>query len=244
MSLMLPSNNHSVQFGSERIDFHLVFGLHDRFRVTVEPNLSVTVNAPHGKPLDQVLGRVKSKAAWITRQIRFFEQFLPLMPEKHYISGETIQYLGRQYRLKVTADPHKTAKLAGPYLLVSANRRDIATIKSMVHEWYSERAKTVFARRLQRCLEITRRYGIETSDFRVRRMKGRWGSCRTPRAILLNTDLVKAPVHCIDYVIMHELCHFRHPTHGDQFWRFLGKLMPDWRHRKKRLERVNVASLN
>ena len=59
--LMETSNNHSVQFGSERIDFHLVFGLHDRFRVTVEPNLNVTVNAPDGKPLDLVLGRLSRK---------------------------------------------------------------------------------------------------------------------------------------------------------------------------------------
>jgi predicted metal-dependent hydrolase len=238
---MLPSNNHSVQFGSERIDFHLVFGLHDRFCVTVEPNLNVTVNAPNGKPLDQVLGRVKSKAAWITRQIRFFEQFLPLMPEKRYISGETIQYLGRHYRIKVTADGRRAAKLAGPYLLVMANRRDSTTIKFLVREWYNERARAVFARRLQKCLETTRRYGIETAEFRTRRMKGRWGSCSIPRAILLNTELVKAPLHCIDYVIMHELCHFRHRSHGDQFWRFLGKLMPDWRHRKKRLERVAIV---
>jgi len=235
---MDPSDNHSVQFGSEQIAFHLVFGLHDRFRVTVEPNLAVTVNAPHGKPLDQVLGRVKSKAAWITRQIRFFEQFLPLMPKKRYISGETIQYLGREYRLKVIAPAGGAAKLTGRYLLVRTNRRDSAIIKSLVYDWYDERANAVFARRLQKCLETTRRYGIETAEFRVRRMKGRWGSCGSPRAMLLNTELVKAPVHCIDYVIMHELCHFRHRQHGDPFYRLLGKLLPDWQHRKHRLERV------
>src|SRR5260370_33377550 len=147
---MGTSNNHSVQFGSERIDFHFVFGLHDQFRVTVEPNLNVTVTVPHGKPLDQVFGRVKSKAVWIPRQIRFFEQFLPLMPEKRYLSGETIQYLGRQYRIKGAADGHRTAKLAGPYLLVTANPRDGATVKYLVPEWYNERARARVARRLQR----------------------------------------------------------------------------------------------
>jgi len=71
-------------------------------------------------------------------------------------------------------------------------------------------------------------------------MKSRWGSCSVSRAILLNTELVKAPVHCIDYVIAHELCHFKYRKHGDQFYRFLGKLMPDWQDRKRRLERVET----
>jgi predicted metal-dependent hydrolase len=227
-----------VQFGSQRIDFHLLFDYHERFRVTVHPDLSVIVDAPHGKPLDQVLGKVKSKAAWISRQIRYFEQFLPRMPERRYLSGETIHYLGRQYRLKVTEGADKSAKLSGRYLLVSRAYQDQPIVKTLVHDWYKERARAVFQRRLHSCVELTRRYGIETTQLRIRRMKGRWGSCSTSRSVLLNTELVKAPVHCIDYVIVHELCHFRYRRHGDQFYRFLGKLMPDWQDRKRRLERV------
>jgi len=78
------------------------------------------------------------------------------------------------------------------------------------------------------------------TELRIRHMKSRWGSCSVSRAILLNTELVKAPVHCIDYVIAHELCHFKYRKHGDQFYRFLGKLMPDWQDRKRRLERVET----
>lgn len=235
---MEEPKRHFVQFGSQRIDFHLLFDHHERFRVTVHPDLSVIVDAPHGKSLDLVLGKVKSKAAWISRQIRYFEQFLPRMPERRYLSGETIQYLGRQYRLKVTARGDRSAKLSGRYLLVGTGCRDQPIVKSLVHDWYKERARAVFERRLQGCVELTRRYGIETTQLRIRRMKGRWGSCSTSQSVLLNTELVKAPVHCIDYVIVHELCHFRYRKHGDQFYRFLGKLMPDWQLRKRRLEKV------
>jgi predicted metal-dependent hydrolase len=238
---MDPSNKHSVQFGSERIDFHLVFENRDRFRVIVHPDLKVIVDAPHGKPLAQVLEKVKSKSGWITRQIRFFEQFLPRMPEKRYVSGETFHYLGRQYRLKVMAKPYKTVELSRPYLVVTAASRDTLAIKLLIDEWYKDRAREVFGRRLQRCTALTRRYGIDTADLQIRRMKRRWGSCSTSRSILLNTELVKAPIHCIDYVIMHELCHFRYRRHGDQFYRFLGKLMPDWQARKRRLEQVVLA---
>jgi predicted metal-dependent hydrolase len=235
---MTQSTKHSVQFGSQRIDFHLIFEHHDRFRVTVQPDLTVTVDVPHGKGLDQVLEKVKTKAPWIMRQLRFFEQFLPRMPEKRYVSGETIRYLGRQYRLKVTPESKSKVKLSGPYLIVKANRWENPVVKSAVNDWYKERAIAIFRDRLRLCTEVTRRYGIDTANINIRRMKGRWGSCSASRAILLNTELVKAPVHCIDYVIMHELCHFRFRKHCEQFYRFLGKLMPDWQYRKQRLGRV------
>jgi predicted metal-dependent hydrolase len=235
---MEEPKRHFVQFGSQRIDFHLVFDHKERFRITVHPDLSVIVDAPQGKSLDLVLGKVRSKVSWISKQIRYFEQFLPRMPERRYLSGETIHYLGRQYRLKVKTSEDKSAKLSGRYLLIGTTGRDEHLVKRLVHEWFNERARAVFEHRLQGCLELTRKYGIETAQIRVRRMKGRWGSCSTSRSVLLNTDLVKAPAHCIDYVIMHELCHFRYRRHGDQFYRFLGRLMPDWQARKQRLERV------
>lgn len=74
--------------------------------------------------------------------------------------------------------------------------------------------------------------------MRRRRMVRRWGSCKVKGGILFNRDLVKAPVHCIDYVIMHELCHVRIPNHGRRFYELLGQMMPDWELRKARLERA------
>jgi predicted metal-dependent hydrolase len=232
------ADKHFVDFGSQRIDFHVEYGQHERFRVTVHPDLSVVVNVPQGKPLDQVLSKVRTKAAWISRQIRYFEQFLPRMPERRFVSGETINYLGRQYRLKIATSGDRPVKLSGRYLLVRAAHREPSLVKALVQDWYKARAREIFERRLHACVELTRRHGIEATELRMRRMKGRWGSCSTSRVILLNTELVKAPLHCIDYVIVHELCHFRHRKHGDQFYRFLGKLMPDWQDRKRRLERV------
>jgi predicted metal-dependent hydrolase len=67
-------------------------------------------------------------------------------------------------------------------------------------------------------------------------MARRWGSFTQNKTILLNLALVKAPVTCIDYVIMHELCHLREPNHGPRFYRLLSRHMPDWDSRKHRLE--------
>jgi hypothetical protein len=67
-------------------------------------------------------------------------------------------------------------------------------------------------------------------------MKKRWGSLSHNGLLTLNTDLIRAPKACIDYVITHELCHLKHHNHGPNFYRLLEKMMPDWERRKTQLE--------
>jgi predicted metal-dependent hydrolase len=71
-------------------------------------------------------------------------------------------------------------------------------------------------------------------------MTKRWGSCTKGGLILLNPELVKAPVYCMDYVIAHELCHLKYHDHSKNFYKLLNKYMPDWEKRKKKLERVMI----
>ena len=80
----------------------------------------------------------------------------------------------------------------------------------------------------------------EPPTIQVRRMKTRWGSCSKKGQILLNTDLVQAPIACIDYVIVHELCHLIVPNHSPRFYSLLDQSMPDWRARKLKLEKCAI----
>ena len=67
-------------------------------------------------------------------------------------------------------------------------------------------------------------------------MAKRWGSHSPSGKVILNPDLIRAPVECIDYVITHELCHTEHKHHGREFFDLLERIMPDWEKRKARLE--------
>lgn len=201
----------------------------------------VTVDAPAGKPVAEVLARVRRRGGWIVKQQEFFRQFQPRMPEKQYVTGETFWYLGRQYRLRIVERATRSVKLIGRFIYVEVeDRRNRARVKGLVEDWYREHTARAFERRVNVCHAVAKRYGIARPEVEIRRMSRRWGSCKQSK-ILLNTELVKAPVHCVDYVIMHELCHLREPHHNAKFVRLLGCLLPDWEKRKARLERVADA---
>ena len=79
-------------------------------------------------------------------------------------------------------------------------------------------------------------YGIARPKLRIRTMKSCWGSCLVNKGIItLNRKLLMQPRECIEYVVVHELCHFIHPNHSKEFYKFMEQFMPDWKERKGRL---------
>ena len=166
---------------------------------------------------------------------------MPEQPEKSYVGGETHYYLGRQYRLKIVESNTDDVVLRrGIICVYTKNRRHSSRVKTLLEKWYREKARVKFEERLSLCLEKAKRHGFERPDIQIRNMKTRWGSCTRKGAIILNTHLIKAPSHCNDYVIMHEMCHLKYFDHGKQFYNLLVKVIPDWQKRKKRLEEVVV----
>ena len=76
-------------------------------------------------------------------------------------------------------------------------------------------------------------------------MKTKWGSCNhTARTIRLNTELVKKPPECLEYVVVHELVHLLEPTHNARFVALIDRLMPQWRQHRDELNRTPLAHQN
>ncbi|QOJ04357.1 MAG: M48 family metallopeptidase [Planctomycetia bacterium] len=232
---------HEIRFGSERILCSLVRSSLSRLRLEVAPTLLVTIRAPAHCSTPQALAWARRRANWILQQQDYFREFLPRPRAKQYVNGESFRYLGRQYRLKIGEGKPQHVAIRDGFLRVTAlDRQDAPGVKRLIEEWYRRRSLDVFEGRLDMCFRTAKLHGIPRPNLKRRRMLRRWGSCRVGKAILLNTYLVMAPVHCIDYVIMHELCHLKVSNHGASFCRLLGQLMPDWKIRKTRLERIAV----
>ena len=230
-----------LSFGARKFAVEVTFSARKRLSVTVHPDLRITAKAPAGYEPAVLLRRLKKRSSWIARQVDFFERFQPLPTERKFVSGETHYYLGRQYRLRIRPGEIDRVRLIGRFFemeLHETGNREKA--REIMLDWYTSHVRDLLSRRLAQYMPTFERMGAEVPEVRYRRMKKRWGSCSNGGVIMLNTELVKAPIHCIDYVILHELCHLLFPNHDRKFFRLLGRLLPDWAKRKERLENVII----
>jgi predicted metal-dependent hydrolase len=210
--------------------------------ISVEPGGDVVVTAPEAATLEQVEAVVQRRREWIRRRRREVE-FLPPPPiPRQWVSGETHRYLGRQYRLRVIKTDRPEVKLAGGFFRVGVPApAETEQVRKWMQRWYLDHARSIFMRQMTALVRQTPRLELEEApQLLVRKLQMRWGSCSPERRILMNVDVVKLPVGCIDYLLMHELCHLRIPHHGPEFWRLLAACMPDWERWRSRLDTAEI----
>lgn len=225
-----------IVFGSTPIEFNLSYSERKTLGITVTPGFEVLVTAPFTADLDTIHEKLRKKAPWIIRQKGYFLTFHPRTPAKKYLTGETHLYRGRQYRLLVQDNCDESVRIKGSFLMV--NTTDPKRIKTLVTNWYEEKANLHFHKIARPHIDQFKKYNVEPSDLVLRQMSLRWGSCTAKGKIILNPELIKAPNGCIEYVIVHELCHLLHRDHTRKFIELQTKEMPDWERWKTKLEHL------
>ena len=215
--------------------------------ITVDWQSGVSVTAPEGVDTDRIDAVLKRKAAWILRRLEEFREIKPLSTRREFVSGEKFPYLGRQYRLKVTAESG-----ADDVVLAFNNSRFLATVPvASTPEWRAQRLQSAFqhwyvthghAKVAQRMRLYAPRLGLELTKIVVKDQRARWGSCTKGGAINVNWRVLMAPMRIVDYVIVHELSHMIHADHSSEFWTTVQSVMPDYDERKEWL-RIHGATL-
>ena len=302
--------------------------------VTVDPAGGVLLVAPEHLAVDQLDGIVARKAGWIVRRLRRAQTHGPPRSPREFVSGESVLYLGRHYRLKVhplaagettphdttgeakprgeamlggdaklsdaaklgggrlhgeaklpgdaksgggwlhgdaklpgdwphgdaklcgdailgrgrlhaeaklSGDwPHGGAKLRGGWLHVPAPAgvEQAAHVRAALVAWLRRHA----AARLPERVEAWRaKAGVAMPRVVVADQRKRWGSCDRSGTIRLNWRIIQAPMRLIDYVVVHELVHLRHRGHGRDYWRAVGRVMPDYERRREELRRCGAG---
>jgi hypothetical protein len=226
----------TIQFGSQTINFYLEYSDRKSLGITVTPEMEVLVRAPKNTPLENIKEKIKRKAPWILKQQGYFLSFHPKTSARKYISGETHLYLGRQYRLQVQIGKEDSVKLKGKFIEITA--KDKSNTKDLLDNWYLHHAKIKFHAIAAPLIDKFKKYKVEPSAIVLRNMPTRWGSCTPKGKIILNPELIKAPKGCIEYVIVHELCHLIHHDHTQKFLDLQSKEMRDWEKWKMKLEKI------
>lgn len=229
----------SIRYGEREIRFDVVLNdlLDSKVRIHVYPNARVEVEVPHGTLPKAVTAAVTKRARWITSQLLEMEETRRHALVREYVSGETHFYLGRRYQLKVVEDRDagSLVQLKGGLLRIVLPRANATAVKRRLNVWYRERAGIYFRKRLVELIGKTP-WVEQTPSVSLVTMRRQWGSCSPSGSINLNPNLIRAPRECVDYVLLHEMCHIREHNHSREFYALLDQTYPGWRPVKARLD--------
>lgn len=211
--------------------------------IVIERDGRVMVRAPESIPDERIEDLVEAKRYWIYKNLAEWRDLNATRVLREYRNGEGFLYLGRSYRLLLVADQ------AEPLLLKNGR---FCLLRDLVDEGAIEAAKTAFrdyyiARGTERINQRVNYYapkvGVTPCDIDVRELGNRWASCSPSGNLAFHWKCMMAPQMIIDYIVVHELCHFHHLDHTDAFWNEVDKVIPNYAERKEWL-RVNGAGLD
>ena len=228
-------------YGDLEIKVEVEFSKRKHLSLIVYPDSRIIARAPLKSKQKKVNLIIQKKLNWITKKLEYFDKLEPILPPKEFVSGETHYFLGRPYRLKIQYGKKSKIKLVDKFIEIeTSSPTDNKKIKKLMMNWYKIGAKEILSERFLKYLSNFLEAKTAHPELKFRKMKRRWGSCSNKNVIILNTELIKATFYSIDYIIVHELCHLIHHGHNKKFYQLLKSRMPDWKERKKKLERMII----
>ena len=205
--------------------------------ISIDELAAVSVYAPQRVPEHKITGFINQKINWIFKKRQEILLKQQRRKVKNFVQGEEFHFLGKTYPLHIGDGSKKRASIDFDGSRWNINLSNLPelnrekTIKNLLFRWYRQTALEILGSRV---FSWARRLGVAPIKISIKTQKTMWGCCHfTKKAIHLNWQIILSPLHIIDYVIIHELCHLLVPNHSKRFWNKVEKFMPDYKlHRQ------------
>lgn len=199
------------------------------------PHGRVRIAAPTKTTDETIKMLVSMKTPWIKKQKAKFEK-QERQTKREYVSGESHYFMGNRYLLNIIKSDTpprveiKRKTRIDMYIKPGASREKRERI---MDNFYRSELKKQIPILSSKWEKITK---IQAKEFRIKKMKTKWGSCsQKHHRIWINLELAKKPLHCLEYIIAHEMAHFIEKNHTAKFRRLMDSFMPQWVQYKEEL---------
>lgn len=203
-----------------QLDYRIVYSERKTIGLAVERDRSIVVRAPVGASEDAIRQAVEAKKLWIYQKLNHIQKY-PVRPvRKEFVTGETLLYLGRHYRLEITDDDEPGVRFYNRFYI---SRQRQSEAGQLLQEWYVERAREKLTPRIRHFADSM---GVDYHRILISDLRVRWASCTPKNNLNFNWRIIKAPTFVIDYLIVHELAHLREANHTPEFWNVIAVQVP------------------
>lgn len=232
----------TIIYQGETIPYQLEWKRVKNINIRVLPSGLVCVSANRKVASREVDRVVSSRADWIVRARTYYAgRAIQQMPVA-YQSGEPVSLFGKRCELQVERSNWERIVPEGNAVrMFVRNPEDFSHNERLFTSWYRVGCEAALTRAVEKVFPLFQEYQIPMPQFRIRKMKTRWGSCLpVKRVVTINLHLAQAPVACLEYVVAHELAHLVRADHSAQFYAVLDAVMPDHRERKRLLREQQI----
>lgn len=206
---------------SIQVHYKPIQNLYLRIRNNESDGESICISAPLHTPVDTLRRFVESRTQWIAQQRQ--RMCVRELPEGF------VRHLGDIIDKDALVD-----SLCGLATATVEQRRQTERGRTAV--WQHHRRRVLLELLEGYVEQWQARLGLYAEGWHIRRMKSRWGSCQVlKKQLCFNAELVAHAPECIEYVVVHELMHLAERGHGKKFWSRMDAVLPDWKHRRQRL---------
>lgn len=205
------------------------------------PTGRVRIAAPLHVNEDAIRLFAISKLGWIKRNQRKFAG-QERIPPREYKQREGHYFKGKRYLLNVIeVDAKPKVEIKGKNRLDLYVRPNASTAKKheVLTEWYRGELKKQIPDIIEKW---EKKLDLKVNDWQVKQMKTKWGSCNIEKKrIWLNLELAKKPERCLEYIIVHELIHFKERHHNERFLYYIETYLPQWKQLRRELNSLPVS---
>jgi predicted metal-dependent hydrolase len=220
------------------IEYKVIYSRRRSIGISIGPHSGVIVRAPYRTLLKTIENLVIAKTPWINKHLENYRSSVSINNNKEYADGSIILLQGKEHLIRIIESNKNFTKINCNTIEIGLKSiADTEIVGPMVEKWYKAFAEGIFRRKFDEILLKYKDFNFEPSEFSVRVLKRRWGSCSSKGKITISSELVKLDEIYLEYVILHELCHLRHHNHGKEFYKLLTEVFPEWKQKRSELRR-------
>jgi len=241
------SEIHSILLEDMEIQYELIRKSVKNVNLRIDAAGNVKVSASRRVPVDYIENFMRQKQMAIVAAVERAQEHHRMQQEKapqkvrQYVDGEQLTLLGNKLVVKIMKSETECIDFDQEYLYFQVKAPEDTRHKELMYEkWLKVYQRRIYETICHQVHQQFEQYGVGYPEIRIRRMTSRWGSCQPYKGVVtLNSKLIETPPCCIEYVVLHEFCHFIHPDHSKAFHAIMTRLMPDWKQREKMLNAIS-----
>ena len=201
------------------------------FIIRIYPDLRIAISVPLHASSKDIENFIQSKKEWIEITLNKIEI---AKENKNNLKENIIRILGKKIEKKIIESDLERIRLTDTSIYIYSKDIDNTKIEKKILEWKVEKLKVILDEYLTKYTKLLNK---NINYYQIKKLSSAWGIYhKRENYISFNFDLIEKDIECIEYVVLHELCHIFYMNHQKDFWTLVEKYMPDYKIRRKNLK--------